>query len=286
MPPRQSLPISRHFSEVGPLRICFGSGPSDTGTPLLSGPSNLFQELSFPHQAGVWTQARDTDCLRFMPEPNFASQVEDAYRALLTLCEGRKIYRVWHFIPEINRIVNGLERYRSFCIGRYNAWQKAGVPLSQLPAASAVGSVGREFLLVARVGDAPFVTVENPRQVPAYEYPELHGPRPPAFSRGVCSAECAFVSGTASIAGHESVHVGDLPGQIALTLQNLRTVISRLGLAESRPSRLIAYLRRESDARDVSLRLAAEFPDTPQWLVRADICRAELDVEIECEFRW
>ena len=46
---------------------------------------------------------------------------------------------------------------------------------------------------------------ENPRQVPAFEYPAQYGPRPPSFSRATAvkagEGRWIFISGTAAVVG-------------------------------------------------------------------------------------
>ena len=63
------------------------------------------------------------------------------------------------------------------------------------------------------------VPVENPRQVSAYRYPPTYGPRvADLLARGAGRTSAAatialFISGTASIVGHETVHQGDVRAQ-------------------------------------------------------------------------
>ena len=60
---------------------------------------------------------------------------------------------------------------------------------------------------------APAESAENPRQVSAYDYPPRYGPRSPSFSRATRGAGLVFVSGTASVVGHETKHAGDVSGR-------------------------------------------------------------------------
>ena len=61
-------------------------------------------------------------------------------------------------------------------------------------------------------GAHPAHILGNPRQVNAYDYPSLYGPRSPSFARASLyrsdSATQLFISGTASVVGHQSQHKG------------------------------------------------------------------------------
>jgi hypothetical protein len=96
----------------------------------------------------------------------------------------------------------------------------------------------------------------------------------------------SWVSGTASIRGHESVAPGDVAGQLAVTLHNLDVVLSAmdlgpLGIERQDGSTALTkvYLRRRGDLAAVQAQLAA-VADQALFL-EADVCRAELELEIE-----
>ena len=53
------------------------------------------------------------------------TQIESAYseiNAFLRSTSYSHVFRFWNYIPGINKVENGLERYQSFCIGRHAAW--------------------------------------------------------------------------------------------------------------------------------------------------------------------
>src|SRR3546814_7354125 len=70
------------------------------------------------------------------------------------------------------------------------------------------------YWLAARTPGTP---VENPRQVSAYRYPRQYGPQQPSFARAMLpppgSAMPLLLSGTASVVGHATAHVGELLAQ-------------------------------------------------------------------------
>jgi hypothetical protein len=227
--------------------------------------------------------------------PDVAAQAEALYTGLLeaTRARGRHLARIWNYVADINAdSAEGLEIYRAFCRGRSLAFESAGWS-EPLPAASAVGGApGMLAVIFAAARERPLAR-ENPEQVPAFEYPPDYGPRPPSFSRAMQveadGRRWTFVSGTSAIKGHASQCPGDLDGQVACTLDNLRLISRECGLGDRLAAGADAerhfkiYLRRAADLERVRAALAGEWlraDDRVCWL-RADICRAELLLEIE-----
>lgn len=225
--------------------------------------------------------------------------VERAYRTLLRLTQEWHLYRIWNYIPGINEVRGGLERYQQFNIGRWAAFESIyGWDLrSFMPAASAVGLQGDTAVLIFQAGRTRAEYLENPSQIPAYHYPADYGPRPPGFARGVV-ADCpahrlALLSGTASIEGHRSIGAGDLKAQLRVTQHNIETMLRRMRAAAAwKP----ALWERDGIGQaqfKCYLRHPEHLPQVRQWLrescgqddhfsyVQADICRSDLDVEIE-----
>jgi hypothetical protein len=231
-------------------------------------------------------------------EVDLGGQAHRLYRRLLALIGGRRLARVWNYVPRINEPdASGLENYRAFCRGRSLAFEErlGGGYEQHLPAASAVGGVDGRLVVVFAATPGEPEHIENPEQVPAYAYPPEHGPRPPSFSRATrveaAGRRHVFISGTAAIKGHATVAVGDLEGQIACTLDNLR-IISRVcdlgdrlgeGPAAGWQRHFKVYLRHAADYDAVKKAFdQALFRPTDHvtWL-RSDICRSALLIEIE-----
>jgi chorismate lyase/3-hydroxybenzoate synthase len=216
---------------------------------------------------------------------------ERAYTDIFDFLEasGNKVpIRFWNYPLAINDEDNGMERYRRFNIGRHRAFS-ARLHQNLPPAASAVGGHEGQSLIYFLAAPNAATPVENPRQVSAYNYPQIYGPRSPSFSRASIytqnNASCLFVSGTASIVGHETKHEGDLPNQIAETAENLRAIINA---AEKSTTPLTGkwaikiYLTNPSAQPMVAKAVNAIFGATSQQLyLHGDICRKELLVEIE-----
>jgi chorismate lyase/3-hydroxybenzoate synthase len=220
------------------------------------------------------------------------SVVEGAYLVIFDFLEETGFtapIRFWNYLTSITADDRGLERYRRFNIGRHQAFAarlKEPVP----PVASAVGGQLDAPLIYFLAAREPARPVENPRQVSAYAYPPIYGPSSPGFSRAsiheVGATQTLFISGTASIVGHESRHLGDLPAQIVETTENLRVLIEAAEQAAATSFgghwALKVYLHDAADRERVNAAIDPMFgPNCPRLYLRADMCRSELLVEIE-----
>jgi len=201
------------------------------------------------------------------------------------------LLRIWHYVPQIHLDDDGLERYRRFSVARHEAFLRSGRTIpADAPAASAVGRGGRTLVIAFIAGKQRSTPVENPRQVSAYRYPEQHGPRGPTFARAAYLAwggvEQLYISGTASIVGHESQHRGEGYAQLEETIRNLSSVRtaaqSAAGMRAWRRWLFKVYLRPGFAIEQVRERLQQSFPgQVDVLLLEAEICRRELLLEIE-----
>ncbi|MFM7505384.1 MAG: hypothetical protein ACKO3M_02270 [Rubrivivax sp.] len=232
---------------------------------------------------------------------DLADATRQGYRALfraLEDCGCPHPLRLWNYLPRINADGGGLERYRQFNVGRQQAFLDASRPAFEgAPAASALGRPDGGLSLRFLAGTSAPRPLENPRQVPAWRYSTRYGPRSPSFSRAalvplVRGRVALWVSGTASIVGEESCHVGHLAAQVKETVANLRAVLAvanaALVPAPGHPGLSLpelaftAYVRHAADGAAALSHFAEALGTDPDCvLLQADICRAELLVEIE-----
>jgi chorismate lyase/3-hydroxybenzoate synthase len=225
----------------------------------------------------------------------------DLYRRLLsgvTRAGFPHVLRIWNYVPRIHDTASGLERYMLFCKGRSEAFAAhygAAFP-DRLPAASAVGCPGDALVVHVLSAREPGRHVENPRQLAAYRYPERYGPKSPSFARGTVAGAAwdgaVFVSGTASIVGHESVFHGVPERQAEETMRNVCAVLDRAGVPGrggplgDRLKSLRVYVRfpDQADAIRAAILRSTGTAVPTAWL-QAEICREELLVEIEATAR-
>ncbi len=209
--------------------------------------------------------------------------------------DDRHAVRLWNFIPGITEPMGesgaSLDRYMAFNLGRHDAMERwyAGDLAGQLPAATGVGHAGDDLEVHALALDRAPLPVENPRQRPAFRYSQRFGPKPPCFARAsVVTYEGErrlIIAGTASILGEESLHEGSLCAQLNETFENLRALIGSVRSDAGDPLRLLRHARAYSpDASGdevirESIGEAVGAGDVE--LLRADLCRKELLVEIE-----
>lgn len=219
----------------------------------------------------------------------------EAYRRIFRLLAAQELphlWRVWNYLADINGETNGLERYRQFNIGRHDAFAAcARAATGDVPAACTIGLPQGPLSIAFLAGRTPVQPVENPRQVSAYHYPMEYGPRSPTFSRAVLvtlpERECLFISGTASIVGHRTVHLGDIFGQTREALANVEAVLAEANRLSRRTTFTLGglayrvYIRHAEDFPVVRDLLSAPMGTAAVLFVQADICRKDLLVEIE-----
>lgn len=202
--------------------------------------------------------------------------------------------RVWNYIGHINRGEGDAERYRQFTLGRYKALALKSGFETELPAATAIGTHAGGMQIYFLAGRVAGQQVENPRQVSAFNYPRQYGPRSPSFSRGMLlpwagGAEL-MVSGTASIVGHQTLHVGDPPRQLDEALRNIEALLAHAGSTHcAAPPQwqaqvVKAYVRDTRDAPAALARLQRWAEGAAVVVMLGDICRGDLAVEVEATF--
>ncbi|NTV10905.1 MAG: hypothetical protein HGA47_09050 [Zoogloea sp.] len=221
---------------------------------------------------------------------------EAAYRELFGTLDALgypALLRVWNYLGAINLESHGLERYRQFNIGRQHAFAAAARAFTgEVPAACALGTPAGPLQVAFLAGREPARPVENPRQTSAYHYPAEYGPRSPTFSRaaltGSPDAPLLFVSGTASIVGHRSLHLGDVAAQTRESLANIAAVVAEAGrlagggkLPALDALFYTVYVRHAGDLAAVQAEFADILPGARVIFMQADICRSNLLVEIE-----
>ncbi len=221
---------------------------------------------------------------------------EQAYREIFSMLDAvgyGHLLRVWNYLPQINVDTFGTERYWQFNKARRDALIACGRGVSgNVPAACALGSaIGSPLVIYFLASKSAPIAVENPRQTSAYQYPPKYGPRP-VFARASvlhdASATMLFISGTASIVGHETFHVGDAAAQTRESLVNIEALLEEAGRVAGATRFALGslaykvYVRHSEDLPIIQAQLCAALGSSAQVVyLRADICRHDLLVEIE-----
>lgn len=221
---------------------------------------------------------------------------ESAYRQIFALIDAlgySHLYRFWNYMVDINETSHDLERYRQFNVGRKHVLMHSGRDVgSELPAACALGLANGPLSIAFLAGKTAAIAIENPRQIKAYDYPEQYGPLTPSFSRATLlhsgNQATLFISGTASIVGHQTRHASDAAAQTKETLFNLEAVIAEADRKLDQPrfnlrdTFLRVYIRQPKDLDAVRAELQSHLKgEINAIFILADVCRHDLLVEIE-----
>jgi len=219
------------------------------------------------------------------------------------------LVRQWNYIDDIVGISfrRGKEHqhYQEFNEVRAKWYSKNGL-INNFPAATGIGTFGGGVIvegIAARLGSgAKLLSITNPRQEDAHSYSKTkligdQASSAPLFERGKMlvgkDSGYIWVSGTAAIRGQDSVS-GSLSDQTRVTCENIDELISPDNLIRARleiedfdiePVYVRAYLKPGYDGMFVESYLKEFYPTAMIHVLTADICRPELLVEIEAEFR-
>ena len=190
------------------------------------------------------------------------------------------VARTWFYLDHI------LTWYRDFNQVRDCFFQERKVFAGLVPASTGIGSANSAgAALVAgayAVSGGKLQAVPSPLQCPALQYGS-------SFSRAVeltmADHRRLWVSGTASIApAGQTVHVGDVAGQIELTMQVVAAILESRGLDWADVNRAIAYVRSAATAQQFQAYRAAQgLLDWPVVTTENVICRDDLLFEIEVD---
>lgn len=230
---------------------------------------------------------------------------ESAYRQIFSLLDTLHfpyLFRIWNYMADINANSYGLERYVQFNLGRQDAFLAHGRDVvGNVPAACALGfgpTFGEEcspqesLSISFLAGRVMPQCIENPRQISAYEYPQQYGPRSPTFSRAslirLGQDDVLFLSGTASIVGHASLHPDDVIAQTRETVANIEAVLAEANRLVGQPKFDLSslyykvYVRHAADLEQIRNELAHCVGDALKAVyLQADVCRQDLLLEIE-----
>lgn len=224
-----------------------------------------------------------------------------------------QIYRQWNYVEQIFGIqeIEGKSRqnYQVFNEARAEYYSKYRT-VSGFPAATGIGTafngVTIECMAVECDDEVKTIAISNPKQTNSYKYGQevLKGEpqknsnqnQAPQFERARLMTNGAssrlFVSGTASIIGQETIGIEDVEMQARVTIANIQSLVSEENLRahylalDAVPDKYVyvrVYVKNAEDIPVVKMICSGYFLNVPITFVQADICRANLLVEIEAE---
>ena len=170
-----------------------------------------------------------------------------------------QVVRTWFYIKDIDA------HYARFNELRTAHFARRG--MTKLPASTGIGlRAGPAVTAALLICDKPWSVVKSPRQTEATTYGS-------SFSRAAVCGGNLYVSGTASLAGHDVAHVGDFDAQVKETLAAVESILSAKGKSWRDVKRAIAYVKH---GQKCSLPCEA-------LVVEADVCRPEWLFELEVD---
>lgn len=189
-----------------------------------------------------------------------------SYKLLYDVIDSKYLIKCHNHIPSI------LDNYFEFNRGRLDVFRDQDKRYK--PAACGLGELnGSNHLVIHFIAsDIAPVALDNPRQINAYEYPEKFGPSP-MFSRAVLHNNNLYVSGTASIVGSETAHVGDIELQKLETLRNIEA-LAHASKFDMSDLEFVVYYKNQSDLLNAQIPYKATYK-------HCCICRDDLLIEIE-----
>lgn len=214
-------------------------------------------------------------------------QTEESYIKAYQLSEQYSInhlVRTWNYLPDINCQNSGIDNYQQFCIARYEVLNKLSKNSHPYPAATAIGSKNDWPYFMFFFSKKPANAIENKRQVPAWEYPLKYSPKQPVFSRAVIYEQMLICSGTASVVGHETKHIGDFSAQFREMIENLEILIQTSKKDYSLRQGYYKFYLREKQNLQQLLLLINDYGLKKYLIYEGDVCRQELMLESEVVF--
>jgi len=219
------------------------------------------------------------------------------------------IIRQWNYIENIAWVENlkdSVQNYQIFNDVRSSYYDKGEFKFGY-PAATGIGmdtgGVIIDFLALSESDQVSIQPIVNPGQIDAHKYSEmvLEGSSvqkcTPKFERAklvsIGSRNYIYVSGTASILGEKTMHVGDVEKQTVTTIDNINRLFSKenqkqLGLdfdvSRIRFSHLRVYVKHQEDIPAVERICETMLKCKSSLFLESDVCREDLLVEIEGVF--
>lgn len=277
----------------------FAAGMITTGLEGIAAPATSeVWTVSQPTEKGqtgntYWSKTSELICLAHWLSKDECDNIEHytqkAYESVLSVMTEQGFtypFRFWNYLPAINEGTGDDELYKKFCTGRLKAFENAGLSPANFPAASALGHHSDGAVVYLFASNQPPQHFKNTKQVNAYEYPRQYGISSPSFARATAltlsNVNYLFISGTASITGHQTLGENDLEKQLEVTQSNIEHLLTNANPENLSLSTFKVYVRYPADLAFTRSWLEARYPGVEMLFTIADICRKELLVEIEC----
>lgn len=243
-------------------------------------------------------------------------QSAEAFAALGKVLSGvhasfTDVVRVWLYQGNITEEEeDGTERYRELNRARTDFFEQYDFGTNPLaatshghavyPASTGIGTLEHGLITTCLAvqtdrKDVRVLSLENPQQTSAFDYPKEYSRKSPKFSRAMAmrlgNHLTTWVSGTASIVNAETVHPGDVAKQTEQTLDNIEKLIAAenftrqgwddCGATLADLAKVRVYVKHAKDFEACRAVCERRLGRIPAIYAQADVCRPDLLVEIE-----
>ncbi|MDG1249826.1 MAG: Rid family hydrolase [Gammaproteobacteria bacterium] len=292
------------------FRLCYGNQPS-TNSDLLIPLQNLQESIpSYDQWQGLMPLAVEPSASVFHNDDYLLAviasndlQTDDmsassytAYSRIFQLMQKHgypQLLRTWSYFPNITE-GDQIDAYQQFCSGRSQAYQEYAFNSNEpeYPAATVIGHHATDFQLYFIAAKQAGISIQNPRQVNAFNYPASYSKDAPLFARALlhttATQHVLFISGTASITGHETQHQDQALAQLQECLCNIEQLLITAEqhhfpkTALENMLQLKVYIKHAEDYAELRAALATRLGALEHvQFFHADMCRRDLLVEIE-----
>ena len=218
-------------------------------------------------------------------QKHIAEDLRQIYKDLVQLLnsEHYTLLRAWHYLPQLSKAAD----YRMLCDARAQAC--TAFKPNFYCAATVIGTnsaAGVVYFIAARKAG---ITVNNPRQTWPHLYPKYYVQPPPMFARAVLKQWNGnghlYISGTAAIVGHASLHKGDVAAQLSEVVCNVKTLLNEASKVSNMYCQQLSHTKLYVDksVADITTALADKYLTqfTQIQVFEGQMCRPELLVEME-----
>jgi enamine deaminase RidA (YjgF/YER057c/UK114 family) len=251
-------------------------------------------------------------------ENTISQSAESAFRQLLAAflqlgLSFNQIVRQWNYVEQIFGFeASGLHQRQNYQLFNEvrSEYYSRHLTNPDFPAATGIGvahhGVSIECMAVAGDENLKIISLSNPEQLDSWQYgqtvlkgkPKKHltSNQPPQFERAKLmisgNQSRVFISGTASIAGQETIGLNDVEEQTRIAIDHIELLTGKKNLKFHAPQLTVipdqyacvrVYVKNEADIPAVKAICRNHFGKVPLSFVQADICREDLLVEIEAE---
>lgn len=234
----------------------------------------------------------DTVLFAYAPlnQKHATEDLRETYKDLVQLLVSARyaLLRAWHYLPQLAELAD----YQVLCDARARAFSQ--LKSDTYSAATVIGTDSDSGVIYFIAAREAGIGIDNPRQTLPHLYPKHYVEPTPMFARAILKQwskgnSHLYISGTAAIVGHASLHKDDADAQLNELVRNLNMLLNEATKSEAGYSKIrlnqVQHIKLYVDARvaDDIIAIADKhlgFNSRVQ-IFRGQMCRRDLLVEVE-----